>query len=404
MNRRSTLSRYTVAIITVLVALGLRELLARWLSASSPFLFFAGAVMLSGWFGGLGPGLLATLAGAGLINAFFLSPETYWPTPDEMSRILLFLVVGSQISWLSGAMLSARQRAEADAQAARQSERLYRMLASNFPDGFVGLFDEKLRWTLVAGAGLAAAGLMREQMEGVPIAQTLPSEGGGAVQEMCLCAFGGTSSKREIAHRDRVYFTHALPLRTRDDSEHVGMIIFEDVTDRVAARDALQTAHDSLERRVRERTAELRFQQTLLESQIQASADGILAVGNDGVVIFANRRFGEIWKVESELSGVAAPQLQAQMREHLAGLQQPDPLSAVEPEFGINPSQTAGQLVLNDGRILERYGAPILDPDGTSHGRVWFFHDVSERRRMQREVLEASERERRRFGQDLHDD
>ena len=35
---------------------------------------------------------------------------------------------------------------------------------------------------------------------------------------------------------------------------------------------------------------------------------------------------------------------------------------------------------------------------------VWFFRDITERKRMQRQILEAAERERQRIGQDLHDD
>ena len=177
MAQRTTPSRYTVAIVTTLTALALRWLLSRWFGASSPFLFFTPAVMLSAWYGGMGPGLLSTVTGAVLINVFLLAPVgSLSLDADQLSRVILFLLVGTQISWLSGAMSKAREHAEADAQAARQSERLYRMLASNFPDGFVCLFDEKLRWTLVAGAGLTIAGLSREQMEGLPIADTLPLE------------------------------------------------------------------------------------------------------------------------------------------------------------------------------------------------------------------------------------
>ena len=84
------------------------------------------------------------------------------------------------------------------------------------------------------------------------------------------------------------------------------MIILEDVTDRARARQALQWAHDTLEQRVRERTAELHFQKTVLESQSQASADGILALADNGTVIFANDRFKEMWRVRTEGN---APQL-----------------------------------------------------------------------------------------------
>jgi two-component system, LuxR family, sensor kinase FixL len=62
------------------------------------------------------------------------------------------------------------------------------------------------------------------------------------------------------------------------------------------------------------------------------------------------------------------------------------------------------QVLLEDGRAIERYSAPIVGGDGSSFGRVWFFQDVTERRRLEKEILEAGERERQKIGQDLHDD
>jgi PAS domain S-box-containing protein len=395
-----------MAVFATVAALVLRAVLEPWLGASSPFLFFTAAVMLSAWYGGLGPGLLSTAAGAALINFFLLEPLGQPSlTRDDVSRIVLFLAVSCQISWLSGAMHDARRRAEADAQSARRSERLYRMLASNFPDGFVCLFDEQMRWTLVAGAGLSTAGLSRQEMEGRPIAETMSSEPAAApVREMCAGAMNGSARAREIVFRSRVYFTHALPLRTQDETEHVGMIIFEDVTERVRAREALQAAHDTLEQRVAERTAELRFQRTLLESQIEAAADGILAVGQDGTIIFANRRFSEIWRTPPGLAGTRVDRLAPAIRDQRSDPEQPDPLAAASASLPVGEPGDSDQLVLTDGRTIERYSAPIVDADGTSYGRVWFFRDVTERKRMQREVLEAAERERQRFGHDLHDD
>src|SRR5215203_4092012 len=42
---------------------------------------------------------------------------------------------------------------------------------------------------------------------------------------------------------------------------------------------------------------------------------------------------------------------------------------------------------LRDGRTFERYSAPVKSEDGAYYGRVWFFRDVTERRRAE-EALE----------------
>ena len=66
---RSQKLRYSVAVLAVLLALGLMLWLDPWLGMTqSPFLMFFGAVMVSGWYGGMKPGVLATFLSAVLSN------------------------------------------------------------------------------------------------------------------------------------------------------------------------------------------------------------------------------------------------------------------------------------------------------------------------------------------------
>ena len=118
------------------------------------------------------------------------------------------------------------------------------------------------------------------------------------------------------------------------------------------------------------------FQRTLLESQGEASLDGLLVLSADGRVLSANNRFAEIWELASPLEpgsdGTAT----------LAGLaaRAVDParfLSRVE-ELGGRRGSAREQVPLRDGRTLERYGAPVVGPDGADHGYLWSFRDVTE--------------------------
>src|SRR5215204_3230755 len=71
--------RYGVAALAVGVVLALKLLLDPWITAESPFLLLAGAVVVSAWFGGLGPGLLATFLGALCANYFFFPRKALLP-------------------------------------------------------------------------------------------------------------------------------------------------------------------------------------------------------------------------------------------------------------------------------------------------------------------------------------
>src|SRR5947209_4937822 len=65
---------YGFAVIATAGSLLLRLALQRWMKDDGPFLFFAPAVVFSAWFGGFGPGVLATLGGAIVADWFLLEP------------------------------------------------------------------------------------------------------------------------------------------------------------------------------------------------------------------------------------------------------------------------------------------------------------------------------------------
>src|SRR5690348_5066407 len=66
---------YIIAVLAVSVLFGLRWILEPFLKGSSAFLFFAPAVMVCAWYGGRGPGLVATLLGAVAANILTLPPS-----------------------------------------------------------------------------------------------------------------------------------------------------------------------------------------------------------------------------------------------------------------------------------------------------------------------------------------
>jgi PAS domain S-box-containing protein len=55
------------------------------------------------------------------------------------------------------------------------------------------------------------------------------------------------------------------------------------------------------------------------------------------------------------------------------------------------------ETLLSDGRIFERYSAPMFGQDEQYLGRVWYFHDVSESKRAVQALRESEERFRKAF-------
>jgi signal transduction histidine kinase len=399
LHRTSRVSGYVVAVAATAVLLLLRLALDTVVEATSPFLFFAPAVMVSAWYGGRGPGLLATGVGAIAANYFLLAPSgRFSDGPDDLVKTIVFFVVGGQISWLCGALHAAKHRAESDAAAARRGEQLYRTLAQNFPDGAVFLLDTERRVVLAEGAALEVAGFAPGDVRGARLSRAFPRSVVVALAPLIRSTSGGSS---EIRFGGRIYLVQVVPLRGTAGQRFAGMGIAQDVTEVANARVELQRAHDELEVRVAERTAELQFKTALLEAQSNACVDGILVASDDGTIIFHNRQLLELWGLPPQAFAGMRDQAVAAMRGHLTRRQ--DPLGG-GADLDAPQVELPAILDLHGGRTLECYGAPVASNDGKSYGRVWYFRDVTERRRTYRQVLEAGERERQRIGQDLHDD
>jgi PAS domain S-box-containing protein len=142
---RAQLLGYVVAVLAVGLALLVKLLLDPLIEEESPFLLFFGAVMIGAWFGGLGPGLLATVLAALTVGYFFLSPTSLLLEGDlgQVLRLALFLLEGSFIIVLVASMRSARQQYEArtlqsrrDQEDLRRSEERFR---ATFEQAAVGI-------------------------------------------------------------------------------------------------------------------------------------------------------------------------------------------------------------------------------------------------------------------------
>jgi len=99
--------------VTLIVCLFLNQAL----SGSLPLTLFIIPVVVSAWFGGLGPGLLATLL-SGLASEYFLTEEyfsLFRLDAADWERLTLFLITSGLVNWLILMMRAARQEVEARA-------------------------------------------------------------------------------------------------------------------------------------------------------------------------------------------------------------------------------------------------------------------------------------------------
>ena len=99
---RHLLLRYGIAFLFTGAALLCRVPFWSFLGASIPFTFFWPAIMFTAWYGGFGPGVLATLLST-LAGAYFIfEPQFSFVVANPVDRvgIVLFALLGVLISWL----------------------------------------------------------------------------------------------------------------------------------------------------------------------------------------------------------------------------------------------------------------------------------------------------------------
>ena len=121
---KSFLARYGFAVLSVGLILAVRWELNPVLGPRAPLLAFVVAVLLASWYGGLGPGLVATVASLLAGSYLFFPPvgELGWGDPAAQVHAALFSGIGVTISALNHLLQKARSRARARLSELEQSE------------------------------------------------------------------------------------------------------------------------------------------------------------------------------------------------------------------------------------------------------------------------------------------
>ena len=162
---RTIVRPYGLAVVTSVAAYGLALSLHRPLLQLSPFFLFYAAVAVTSWYGGFGPGLLATAIAAAVVKYYLLEPANSFAVrdPADLARLLLFVWVGGLIAWLNGRLIDARRQCEVEAAAACLSEgRAKRLSEANL----IGVFFSDLDGRISGGNDefLRLAGTTREDL------------------------------------------------------------------------------------------------------------------------------------------------------------------------------------------------------------------------------------------------
>lgn len=179
------------------------------------------------------------------------------------------------------------------AQSALKSGELYRLLAGNFPNGMVLLFDQDLRHVLADGRGLVTLGLSKGTMEGRTIWEGFALPACRQIEPAYRAALAGETTVLEVQfpvgmppmeEGKRTYQVHTLPVRDEQGSVLTGMAVAQDVTEQRQAEEAIrwQAHHDALTGLPNRALLRDRLDQVLAMAERSGEIAGLLFLDLDG--------------------------------------------------------------------------------------------------------------------------
>ena len=109
----------------MLAALGLRFLLNPLLGQQGPYLILSLAVVVAAFYGGFGPALFATVLSTSIGTYFFIGSGSWlvFFQPQNISRTVLFLVIGLSIGMIGGRLRTSRHELAESVRQLRASNR-----------------------------------------------------------------------------------------------------------------------------------------------------------------------------------------------------------------------------------------------------------------------------------------
>jgi PAS domain S-box-containing protein len=240
----SALLRYGMAPAAVLAALLMRFCLWPIIGYELPFLLLWPAISICAWYGGFGPGLVATLLS--LVAAHVVLFESHiafaMTDPNGVIGLGLFVLLGLSISVLGEMLRQAKRRLEAYAQEVFNQREWLRVTLGSIGDGVIAT-DTAGRVTLLNAVAESLTGWTQQQAAGRPMEnvfhivneQTRQLVENPVRKVLQTGATVGLANHTMLLAKDgqeRPIDDSAAPIRSDDETTLGVVLVFRDVTER----------------------------------------------------------------------------------------------------------------------------------------------------------------------------
>jgi PAS domain S-box-containing protein len=261
-NERSVVLRYTLALLTVAVAIMMRHALTPLAgSVAAPFAFVTAAVMLDAWLLGTGPAATAMILGVALVHKYFLPATSAAQGSVNIVHVLTYLFVSCAAILMSAAYRRSSSKYTAELQhreaighellrerdALREADEKFRAVAETASSAILIHDGNRLRY--VNRASETLFGYNRDELLSGNMWEIVHSDDRDLVKERAVARLRGEKAPNR----------YELKVVTKSGEERwlesgATLISFEgkpcilanafDITDRKRAEEALRTREE----------------------------------------------------------------------------------------------------------------------------------------------------------------
>ncbi|MFZ4741307.1 MAG: PAS domain S-box protein, partial [Bacteroidales bacterium] len=125
-------------------------------------------------------------------------------------------------------------------EALRESQERFKMVAENFPDGIIVLYDSEFRYIFAEGLGLSEIGLSKEMLLGKKPRDLFPSEFCDILEQNIRNAFNGTKETFGIELENRYFSETVLPVKNTNNEIIAVIGVINNITQQKKAEEALR--------------------------------------------------------------------------------------------------------------------------------------------------------------------
>ncbi|MCG6971746.1 MAG: PAS domain S-box protein [Desulfobacterales bacterium] len=135
----------------------------------------------------------------------------------------------------------------------------------------------------------------------------------------------------------------------------------------------------------------LRESEELLKATVEATADGILVVDENGKILHSNKRFAQLWNIPDELMETRDDR---KLLDYVLNqLSSPNEFLTKVQKLYKSTDEDFDTIHFKNGQILERKSRPLMR-NKEIYGRVWSFRDVTEQKQAMNALQKGEERHR----------